>query len=119
MISHWVLIAHAIRSLCARFARRNVLALQSISLGCIWPANWSLMSDKLSFTATLPEYSFKPGDHVVNALIADGLREGKYTVEELHSLKMIVLEVGRESIMGFKGYQLVYHSQPEPSEYVP
>ena len=77
------------------------------------------MSDKLSFTATLPEYSFKPGDHVVNALIADGFREGKYTVEELHSLKMIVLEVGREPIMGFKGYQLVYHSQPEPSEYVP
>src|ERR1700738_1097123 len=62
---------------------------------------------------------FKPGDHVVNTLIAGGFREGKSTVEELHFMKMIVLEAGIEPTMGFEGYHLIYHSQPATAEYVP
>jgi hypothetical protein len=83
------------------------------------PANYSFMSDKLLFTPTQPEYRFKPGDRVVNTLIAGGFREGKYAVEELHSMKMIVLEVGIDPTLGFEGYHLVYYSQPEPAGYVP
>ena len=62
---------------------------------------------KFEFGEPLPGYRFKPGECVVNSHHAEELREGNWTPKEFDWVKMVVLEVGVNTLTRIESYHLI------------
>ena len=64
---------------------------------------------KLKLGNPLPGYRFMPGECIANWRFVELFRQGKCTQKELDDLKMLVVEVGIDTITQSESYRLLYY----------